>query len=115
MTPYDGTLTVASSASSLNRAIRSHPAATQLEDLDHAVTRGNDPVLPSPRREVFGRLADEIVGSIRGQHLDHDRRYVVTTSPVGALLSTARLLYPCGLTRSGSPVSAGRKLALARN
>src|SRR5664280_1530200 len=26
-----------------------------------------------------------------------------------------RLLCPCGLTRSGSPVSAGRKLALARN
>src|SRR5664279_3785916 len=69
----------------------------------------------SPRREVFGRLADEIVGSIRGQHLDHDRRYVVTTSPAGALLSTVRLLYPCGLTRSGSPVSSGRKLALARN
>jgi len=88
MTPYDGTVTVASSASSLNRAIRSHPAATQLEDFDHAVSRGNDPALPSPRRDVFGRLADEIVGSI--QHLDHDRRYVVTTSPVGALLSTAR-------------------------
>src|SRR5664280_1570678 len=40
-----------------------------------------------PPREIFRRLADEIVGGL-WKHLDHDRRTSVTTSPVGALPST---------------------------